>query len=149
MRASEARVAPEGLRVVLVDSREERRRLMVDVVEGEGDRAFVVAEADSPESARVAVGKERADVVVVDVRMPTAVGLRTIQHLREECPGLGIVVCSFDLDAATTREALLFGADACVPKPASPFELVGALVGARPRRDVIGGGTRVLASTLP
>lgn len=121
----------EQLRVVLVDARAERRKLMFDVVEARGDRARVVAEADSLETARRAVDEECADAVVVDLRMPTAEGLRTVQQLRRAFPRLGIVVCSFDLSRATIEEALLAGADACLPKPASPYELVGALDAAR------------------
>lgn len=121
----------EQLRVVLVDARAERRKLMFDVVEARGDRARVVAEADSLETARRAVDEECADAVVVDLRMPTAEGLRTVQQLRRVFPRLGIVVCSFDLSRATIEEALLAGADACLPKPASPYELVGALDAAR------------------
>jgi len=121
----------EQLRVVLVDARAERRKLMFDVVEAPGDRARVVAEADSVEAARRAVDEECADAVLVDLRMPTAEGLRTVQHLRRAFPQLGIVVCSFDLSRATIEEALLAGADACLPKPASPYELVGALDAAR------------------
>lgn len=121
------------LRVVLVDPREERRKLMVDVVEGGGDRAVIVAEAGSLEAAHVAVDEKRPDAVVVDLRMPTPEGLRTVQQLRRLFPRLGIVVCSFDLSRATIEEALLAGADSCLPKPASPFELVGALDAARGR----------------
>jgi DNA-binding NarL/FixJ family response regulator len=121
----------EQLRVVLVDARAERRTLMFDVVEAWENRARVVAEADSLETARLAVDEECADAVVVDLRMPTAEGLRTVQQLRRTFPRLGIVVCSFDLSRATIEEALLAGADACLPKPASPYELVGALDAAR------------------
>lgn len=130
MDAHETAVVSQ-LRVVLVDAREERRKLMFDVVESRGDRARVVAEADSLEAARRAIDEESADVVVVDLRMPTAEGLRTVQELRRTFPRLGIVVCSFDLSRATIEEALLAGADAYLPKPASPYELVGALDAAR------------------
>ena len=119
------------LRVVLVDAREERRKLMLDVVEAWRDRARVVAEADGLDTARRAVEEERADAVVVDLRMPAPEGLRTVQQLRRVFPRLGIVVCSFDLSRATIEEALLAGADACLLKPASPYELVGALDAAR------------------
>lgn len=133
MDRSETEKSPAQLRVVLVDAREERRKLMIDVVEGGGDRARVVSEADSLEAARAAVDAERPDAVVVDLRMPTAEGLRTVQQLRRVFPQLGIVVCSFDLTTASVQEALLAGADACLPKPASPYELVGAIDAARRR----------------
>ena len=131
MESSE--VISAQLRVVLVDAREERRKLMVDVVEGGGDRVAVVAEAGSLEAARAAVNEKRPDALVVDLRMPTPEGLRTVQQLRRTFPRLGIVVCSFDLSRATIEEALLAGADSCLPKPASPYELVGALDAARRR----------------
>lgn len=134
MESSE--VISAQLRVVMVDAREERRKLMIDVVEGGGDRAVVVAEAGSLEAARVAVDEKRPDAVVVDLRMPTPEGLRTVQQLRRLFPRLGIVVCSFDLSRATIEEALLAGADSYLPKPASPFELVGALDAARRRASI-------------
>lgn len=133
MEASKTEMSSAQLRVVLVDVREERRKLMLDVVEGAGARARVVAEAGSLEAARAAVDEQRPDAVVVDLRMPTAEGLRTVQQLRRAFPRLGIVVCSFDLSRATFEEALLAGADSCLPKPASPYELVGALDAARRR----------------
>ena len=146
---SEPVVATRRLRVVLVDSREERRKLMVDVVEGVGDRACVVAVADSCETARLAVDEENAEAVVLDLHMPTAEGLRTVRHLRRKFPALAIVVCSFDLDAATIHEALLMGADSWVPKPASPYELLAALEEASRPPIPTGDGTRLVAAASP
>jgi DNA-binding NarL/FixJ family response regulator len=133
MEARGTELMPAQLRVLLVDSREERRKLMVDVVEGDGGRARVIAEADSLDAAQAAVHEEGPDAVLVDLRMPTVEGLRTVQHLRRVFPQLGIVVCSFDLSAMTVQEALLAGADVCLRKPASPYELAGALDAARRR----------------
>jgi DNA-binding NarL/FixJ family response regulator len=127
MESSEADLGPVQLRVVLVDARAERRKLMIDVVESSGARAVVVAEAHDLESACTAVAQARPNGVLLDLRMPIPVGLRTVQQLRRTFPSLGIVVCSFDLSAATIHEALLAGADACLRKPSSPYELVGAL----------------------
>lgn len=118
------------LRVVLVDNRRERRDLMVGVVEGAGGRATVVGEADG-RSAAAAVDAEQSDAAVVDVRMPVSEGLQTVRALRRTFPTLAIVVCSFDLDPATVRDVLAAGADACLAKPASPYDLVAALEAAR------------------
>jgi DNA-binding NarL/FixJ family response regulator len=127
MESSEAVMGPVQLRVVLVDARGERRKLMVDVVESSGARAVVVAEAHDLESACTAVAQARPNGVLLDLRMPIPVGLRTVQQLRRTFPWLAIVVCSFDLSAATIDEALVAGADACLRKPSTPYELVGAL----------------------
>ena len=136
MEPSETELSSAHLRVVLIDAREERRKLMFDVVEAFGDRARVVAEADSLEAAQAAVDGECPDAALVDLHMPTPEGLRTVQQLRRVFPRLGIVVCSFDLSRATVEEALLAGADACIPKPASPYELVRVLDAARRRAPI-------------
>lgn len=104
---------------------------MVDVVHGDGGRVCVVAAADSHASALRAVDTEGADAVVIDLRMPTVEGLRTVRDLRTAFPALAIVVCSFDLDRATVRQILAEGADACVAKPASHGDLVRVLEAAR------------------
>jgi CheY-like chemotaxis protein len=127
MESSEAETGPVQLRVVVVDARGERRKLMVDVVESLGARAVVVAEAYDLGSACTAVAQACPNGVLLDLRMPILAGLRTVQQLRRTFPWLPIVVCSFDLSAATVDEALVAGADACLRKPATPYELVGAL----------------------
>lgn len=117
----------EGRRVVAIDSREERRALMVDVLEENSGRVSVVAEADDRVAALASIEAHRADAVLVDVRMPTPVGLRTIRDLRRRAPQLGIVVCSFHVDRQTMRQVLDAGADAFLPKPATYRELAAAL----------------------
>jgi DNA-binding NarL/FixJ family response regulator len=124
-------MGPTQLRVVLLDSRNERRNLMIAVVEGDADRAVVVGEADCLTAAVLAVEDQRAHAVVVDLGMPTDEGLRAVHHLRRTFPALGIVVCSFDLNEGTIGQALAEGADRCLHKPVSPRELVDALEAAR------------------
>lgn len=91
----------------------------------------MVAEADGPEAAVLAVGAEGANAVVLDVGMPVAEGLRALQALRGAFPALAIVVCSFDMGAATVTQALAAGADACLPKPVGSHDLVAALQAAQ------------------
>lgn len=131
MGLREERCLCSPVRVVVIDSREERRALMVDVVDGDGGRVAVVAVADGHDSALRAVDEEAADGVVIDLRMPTGEGLRTVRDLRAQFPALAIVVCSFDLDGATVREVLAQGADACVAKPAAHEDLAMMLEAAR------------------
>ncbi len=120
-------VPPCPLRLVLVDTRAERRHLMRQMVEGGQDETSVVAEADSRDAALFLVAEQRADAVVVDIHMPVAEGLKTIRDLRRSYPQLGIVVCSFGLGPAIEREAIVEGAHACLAKPASRHKLRGVL----------------------
>lgn len=140
--------APTTLRVGLVDSRDDRRKVMRHVVEGFGTRAAVVGEAGSREGALLLVDKEKADVVVLDIRMPVAEGLLTVRDLHRSFPALGIVVCSFDLDRATADQALSEGVHTCLAKPASGPALLAALEAARPS-DSLGADSMATASAGP
>lgn len=122
-------------RVVLVDSRDNRRQLMRLVVSGNDDKAILVGEADSRTAAVTVVERENADVVLLDVQMPVSEGLATIVALRERYPRLGIVACSFDLDSTTVQQALEAGADACLAKPVNRTDIHRALAGLLLRDD--------------
>src|SRR5438105_4913466 len=128
-----ANESPGGIvpRLVLVDTRHERRELMRRVVAGDDAIAILVGEAASRRAALAMVEEQRADAVVLDVRMPLAEGLTTISALRERYPQLGIVVCSFDLDRPTVQRVLGEGADAYLAKPVSRSDVRIALAGLR------------------
>jgi DNA-binding NarL/FixJ family response regulator len=117
---------PDGVRVVAVDSRRERRHVMRRLLELCFEPAEI-GEADSREAAVELVARCRAEVVVLEIAMPLQEGLDTITDLRLISPPPRIVVCSFHHDAVTVQAALDRGADAYVTKPASSAELRAAL----------------------
>ena len=115
----------DDVRVVAVDSRNERRQVMRRLLEHCFEPAEI-AEADSREAAVELVSRCRPEVVVLEIAMPVKEGLDTITALRLISPPPRIVVCSFHHDAATVQAALDEGADAYVPKPASTADLRAA-----------------------
>ena len=117
---------PDGVRVVTVDSRRERRHVMLRLLEVCVAPAEV-GEADSREVAVELVGRCRPEVVVLEIAMPLQEGLDIITALRHMSPPPRIVVCSFHHDAVTVRAALDRGADAYVKKPVGSAELRAAL----------------------
>ena len=96
------------------------------VLEQTGD-VTVVGYADGPVSAVEAVDRLRADAVVLEIQLPVSQGLDTISALRDDFPGLAIVVCSFHADTTSRRAALDRGADAYMAKPLSLPELRAVL----------------------
>nr|MDQ6927965.1 response regulator [Actinomycetota bacterium] len=126
-------LAPSARRVLLVDSRDNRRQLMRLVVSGNDAKAVLVGEADSQAAALAMVEQEHADVVVLDVQMPVSDGLTTITALRERYPELAIIVCSFDLDPSTVQQVLEAGADSCLAKPVNRTDIHKALNELPPR----------------
>ena len=116
----------DDVRVIAVDSRNDRRHVMRRLLELCVEPAEI-GEADSREAAIELVGRCRPEVVVLEIAMPLQEGLDTITALRLMSPPPRIVVCSFLHDAVTVQAALDRGADAYVNKPVGSAELRAAL----------------------
>jgi CheY-like chemotaxis protein len=115
----EAGESANGLRVVVVDSRPERRELVRHLVASTGLAATDIVEAsNAAEAVGLLDGGDR-DVVVVEIQMPVSEGLETIAALRSRSSELRIVVCSFHGAPSTKALALAQGADAYLDKPVS------------------------------
>ena len=125
----------DGVCVVAVDSRSERRQVIRRLLEHSFEPSEI-AEADNRGAAIELVGRCRPDAVVLEIQMPLEIGLDTIDGLGRMSPRPRIVVCSFLQDAATVAAALDRGADAYVAKPCGSAELRAALVVAPAERAV-------------
>jgi two-component system chemotaxis response regulator CheB len=108
-----------------------------------------------------AAARLRPDVLVLDLEMPRLNGLEVLDRLRNENPGLPVIMCSSytERGARSTLEALARGAADYVMKPSEQRDLVlalqalaqqllpkiAALAKRRERRD--GGGKAVAAQS--
>ncbi len=136
-------------RVVLVDSRDNRRELMRLVVSGDDAKAILVGEAANKAVALEVVAREKADAVLVDVQMPIPEGLATVAALRKRYPRLGIIACSFDLDPLTVQRVLAEGADTCLANPVNRNDVHKALEGLPPCDSPNPGDSDVPLATRP
>jgi DNA-binding NarL/FixJ family response regulator/class 3 adenylate cyclase len=102
----------KGLRVVLADDsvllREGIARLL-------SDSGFdVVGQSDNPDDLMLKVRSYSPDVAIVDIRMPptqTDEGLRAAQEIRENHPGVGVLVLSQYVEPAYAMELLAESAE--------------------------------------
>jgi response regulator RpfG family c-di-GMP phosphodiesterase len=113
------------VRVLLVDDDAGLRALLrttFDVFEIE------VEEATNAEEARVLIAADPPDVIVLDVLMPGLDGIEFCRQLKSdrETRGIGIVLLS-GTEGASRVAADAAGADAFVPKPFSPLELLAVV----------------------
>ena len=118
-------------RVVLIDSRQERRAITSGLVE-RCALLHVVGLTGTLSEAESQIRGAQADVAIVEIQLPVTQGLATISALRERFPELRIVVCSFHDDAATREAARTHGADGYLTKPVHVDELLGAVLGPAP-----------------
>ena len=116
----------EPIRVFLVDDQQMVRAGFRMLVDSQPDLT-VVGEAGDGREALERLSATRADVVLMDVRMPRLDGVEATRLLaaRPDAPRV-VVLTTFDLDEYAFT-ALKAGASAFLLKDAAPPELLGAI----------------------
>lgn len=112
--------------VLIVDDDLFVRRLLEDALTDSGLALRLLQAADGEEALAVA-GRERPEVVLLDLFMPRLSGLEVLAQLRTEVPESRVVVIS-SMDAEPVIEqALQAGAAGFIAKPFHPLEIVSAV----------------------
>lgn len=116
----------DAIRVVLVDDQQMVRAGFRMVIDSQPDMTVVAEAGDGIEALRV-LGREVADVVLMDVRMPRMDGLTATAALTQEADAPRVVVLTtFDIDEYVL-EAIRSGASGFMLKDAPPEEMLTAI----------------------
>lgn len=114
------------LRVIIADDHPSVRMGLIAVVNGEPDM-IVVGEASNGDEAFDQCSAQRADVVLMDLRMPGTGGLEAIAKMvAAGLPVRAVVLTSFDLDEDIVR-ALRAGAKAFLLKDSTRTEIADTI----------------------
>lgn len=108
-------------RVLLVDDEPESTEMLALRL---GKRGFPAARAASGEEALEHLAREGADVVVMDVKMPGMGGMRALQRIRAEYPGVEVIMLSGHADMEVAVEGMRLGAFGYLMKPTDFDELL-------------------------
>ncbi|MBG6083579.1 response regulator [Zhihengliuella flava] len=120
--------APGPIRIGLVDDQQLVRSGFKMLIDSQPDLE-VVAEATDGREALASPALARADVVLMDVRMPEIDGIRATERLLAKADGAGpkiVVLTTFDLDEYALA-AIQAGASGFLLKDAPPEELLEAI----------------------
>lgn len=120
------------IRVLLADDHSIVRAGLRRLLEDAGDMEVVEA-ADGRQALKL-VRDNPPDVVVMDISMPGLDGLEAIQRLREQQPGLPILVLTMHEEEQYVVRCLAAGARGYLTKRGAPEQLVNAI------RKVLAGG---------
>jgi DNA-binding NarL/FixJ family response regulator len=116
------------IRVLLADDQTLLRSAFRILVDSEPDMAVVGEAADGAEAVALA-RSERADVVLMDIRMPGVDGLTATRMISED-PGLSgvrvVMLTTFEVDEYVVQ-SLRAGASGFLGKGAEPEELLSAI----------------------
>jgi PAS domain S-box-containing protein len=123
VRSALAPPVPE-VRILVADDEVGVRGFLREVLERDG---YEVIEAPNGKEAIEQVRAGSVDLVITDLVMPQQEGLETIQALRQDVPGVGIIAISGAFGGQFLQVAKALGADAILIKPISA-ELLRARV---------------------
>jgi two-component system response regulator DevR len=116
----------DKIRIMLVDDYEVVRTGLRAMIETEEDLE-VVAEAGGGEESVLLARSALPDVVVMDVRMPGGGGVEACRALRDEHPGVQVVMLTSFSDAEALFNAIMAGASGFVLKQIRGRDLIDAI----------------------
>ena len=108
-------------RIVVADDEIAVRHFLGMALERDGYKVFEAA--DGKQALKLAIANS-VDLVITDLVMPEQEGLETIQGLRREVPGVGIIAISGAYQGRFLAAARMLGADAVMGKPVDPESLL-------------------------
>jgi two-component system cell cycle response regulator DivK len=113
-------------RILVVEDHAENRRIVRDLLTAAG---FEMLEATTGEEGVAMAGRERPDLILMDIQLPGLDGYEATRRIKAD-PALRsipiIAVTSYAL-SGDDRKALAAGCDAYVTKPFSPRALLAKI----------------------
>jgi len=111
-------------RILVVDDDQRLRDLLVRYLSGEGYDVKAVPDAKGMDKQ---LGRERYDLVVLDLMLPGEDGLAICRRLRSQQVSPAIIMLTAKGDDVDRIVGLEMGADDYLPKPFNPRELVARI----------------------
>ena len=113
-------------RILVVEDQEDNRQIIRDML---STTDYEIMEVESGEQALETVGKQRPDLILMDIQLPGIDGYETTRRIKAD-PALRsitiIAVTSYAL-SGEEQKARAAGCDEYVPKPYSPRQLLAKI----------------------
>jgi two-component system, NarL family, response regulator NreC len=114
------------IRILIVDHQALTRATVRLLLEAQPDME-VVGEASNDRTALAMVRDIAPDVILLDLSLPEANGLQTLQRLQQACRHTQVVILTRYQEAAYVRAALAAGGAGYVTTQATPADLLAAI----------------------
>jgi DNA-binding NarL/FixJ family response regulator len=124
------------MEVLLIDDQAVTVQVYAAIVRKTFSGARVHVAVDLPEALQIATHR-KCDLVLLDLTLPTSVGVNTLLRFRKSFPAVPLLVVAAAEDKETIRACLDAGAQGYVPKTSALLTL------ARAMQTVVAGGCHV------
>jgi len=113
-------------RILVVEDQADNRQIIRDMLAGTD---YAITEAEDGEQALAAVAKERPDLILMEIQLPSMDGYEAMRRIRTNPALLSIPIIAVTSFAPSGEEqkARAAGCDDFVPKPYSPRELLAKI----------------------
>jgi two-component system cell cycle response regulator DivK len=113
-------------RILVVEDQKDDRQIIRDMLAGTG---YAITEAEDGEQALAALAKERPDLILMEIQLPTIDGYEAMRRIRTDPALLSIPIIAVSSYAPSGEEqkARAAGCDDFVPKPYSPRQLLAKI----------------------
>jgi two-component system cell cycle response regulator DivK len=113
-------------RILVVEDQEDDRQIIRDMLAGTG---YAITEAEDGEQALAAVAKERPDLILMEIQLPSMDGYEAMRRIRTLPALLSIPIIAVTSYAPNEEEqkARTAGCDDFVLKPYSPRQLLAKI----------------------
>jgi two-component system cell cycle response regulator DivK len=113
-------------RILVVEDQEDNRQILRDLLETSG---YELVEVEDGLQAVAAVAKQRPDLILMDIQLPSIDGYEATRRIRSNADNKSIPIIAVTSYALTGDEAkaLAAGCDAYVAKPFSPRQLLAKI----------------------
>jgi two-component system, cell cycle response regulator DivK len=113
-------------RILVVEDQEDDRQIIRDVLAGTD---YEITEAEDGEHALAAVAKERPDLILMEIQLPSMDGYEAMRRIRTDPALLSVPIIAVTSFAPSGEEqkARAAGCDDFVPKPYSPRQLLAKI----------------------
>ena len=113
-------------RILVVEDQEDDRQIIRDMLAGTD---YAITEAEDGEQALAAVAKERPDLILMEIQLPSMDGYEAMRRIRTDPALLSIPIIAVSSYAPNEEEqkARAVGYDDFVPKPYSPRQLLAKI----------------------
>lgn len=118
--------AIETIKLLIVDDHTIVRKGLVELVESD-EMIKVTAEAGSAAQALRCMLEQDFDVVVMDISMPGRSGLEALKDIRENYPGVPVLILSMYPEEQYAFRVMKSGAAGYMTKESAPEELIMAI----------------------
>ena len=116
----------EPTRILLADDRSLFRQAIASLIAMQDDMV-VVGQAGNGLEAIEQAHALGPDLIVMDIEMPVMNGVEATRHIKEQLPGIKIVMLTVSADDDYLFDAIRFGADGYLLKNLSPEQLYDLL----------------------